>query len=155
MAANLLITMALAGLWHGAGWTFLLWGLGHGIWLLLERWTPDLLFTKTPIGKALKMFLVFQGVCLLWILFRAPTLEIAAQYYTKLFSFPFTVSSTPSILTGWLIAFAVIQWPLAWTFKEGHFVRLPLKFQWPLALVCCYMILAYAGARVDFIYFTF
>jgi hypothetical protein len=44
---------------------------------------------------------------------------------------------------------------IVWTLKEHRFVKLPLKVQWVLALTCFYFILAYAGAKVDFIYFTF
>jgi hypothetical protein len=54
-----------------------------------------------------------------------------------------------------LIAFAPLQWPLAATFKESRFSSLPLKVQWAFAMVVFYFVLAYAGARVDFIYFNF
>ena len=152
---NLLLTMALAGLWHGAGWTFVLWGTGHGLWLLLERHGPTLPILETRAGRVLKTVLVFHGVCLLWVLFRSPTLALAGTYFSRLLSLTFTATKISGVLTGWLLVFAVAQWPLAWTLKERRFVKLPLKAQWLLALVCLYFILAYAGARVDFIYFTF
>ncbi len=152
---NLLVTMALAGLWHGAGWPFVIWGLGHGLWLSLERRATGLPAKNNRRWRCLKIAMVFQGVCLLWVLFRAPTLALAGDYYSRLLLPPFTASGVPQKLYGWLAIFALVQWPLAWTLTERRFVALPLKMQWLLALVCVYLILAYAGARVDFIYFTF
>jgi D-alanyl-lipoteichoic acid acyltransferase DltB (MBOAT superfamily) len=152
---NLLATMALAGLWHSAGWPFVLWGLGHGLWLVAERHAPSLPSMNHWVGRVLKALLVFHGVCLLWVLFRAPTLAIAGEYYSRLLALPFSSSKVPSVLSNWLIVFALVQWPLAWTFKERRFLGLSLKVQWLLALVCFYFILAYAGVRVDFIYFNF
>jgi len=67
-------TMALGGLWHGAGWTFVLWGLLHGVGLavcaLWQRCLPPL---PRPLGWALTLVFVFVG----WVLFRAGTLEAA------------------------------------------------------------------------------
>jgi alginate O-acetyltransferase complex protein AlgI len=152
---NLLVTMALAGIWHGAGWPFVLWGLGHGLWLLIERQVPSAPFLENRFGRILKALLVFHGVCLLWVLFRSPTLAAAGEYFSRLLLLPFNSAKVPSVLAGWLIVFALAQWPLAWTFKERRFQNLSLKTQWLLALICLYFVLAYASARVDFIYFTF
>lgn len=152
---NLLLTMTLAGLWHGAGWPFLIWGFGHGLWLALERHMPSLPGLEGRFGRVVKGLLVFHGVCLLWVLFRAPTLALAGEYFSHLVPHPFTTSKVPGVLAGWLIVFALVQWPLAWTFKERRFPEFSLNWQWALALVSFYFILAYAGAKVDFIYFTF
>lgn len=65
--ANLLVTMLLGGLWHGAGWTFVLWGGYHGVLLLIERhfaWSRRL---NATIASAVTLFLVVNG----WVLFRA------------------------------------------------------------------------------------
>jgi alginate O-acetyltransferase complex protein AlgI len=152
---NLLVTMTLAGLWHGAGWPFVLWGLGHGIWLSLERIASPVQKAGSRVGRFLKAIVVFHGVCLLWVMFRSPTLSAAGAYFSRLLLSPFTWTKVPQPLFWWLVIFAIVQWPLAWTLKERRFVELPLKVQWLLALVCFYFILVYAGARVDFIYFTF
>ena len=153
---NLLLTMALAGLWHGAGWPFVVWGLGHGLWLALERRLPDLpFFTGNRAGRFLRLVLVFHGVCLLWVLFRAPTLAVAGEYFSRLLSPPYNASKVPSALASWLVVFALAQGPVAWTLADRRFVELPLKAQWALAAAGIYLVLAYAGAKVDFIYFNF
>jgi alginate O-acetyltransferase complex protein AlgI len=150
---NLLLTMTAAGLWHGAGWPFVLWGFAHGVWLVTERHLPPVAENRT--ARIVKTFLVFHGVCLLWVLFRAPRLEVARDYFARLLLPPYTSSKTPLILTGWLLAFALLQWPLAWTFRENRFASRSLTTQWLLALAALYLVIAYAGAHVDFIYFTF
>jgi alginate O-acetyltransferase complex protein AlgI len=152
---NLLATMTLAGLWHGAGWNFVLWGLGHGLWLVAERHAPELPRSNRWWIRSARTLLVFHGVCLLWVLFRSPSLSVAFDYCQRLLPQPWSASKVPSALSQWLILFALLQWPLAWTLKGGRFAALPLKVQWILALVCLLLILAYAGARVDFIYFNF
>ena len=60
-----------------------------------------------------------------------------------------------SALASWLVVFALAQRSVAWTLVDRRFVKLPLKAQWALAAVAIYLILAYAGAKVDFIYFNF
>jgi hypothetical protein len=86
---------------------------------------------------------------------ESPSLSVAFDYCQRLLPQPWSASKVPSALSQWLILFALLQWPLAWTLKGGRFAALPLKVQWILALVCLLLILAYAGARVDFIYFNF
>lgn len=152
---NLLATMTLAGLWHGAGWNFVLWGLGHGLWLVAERHAPALPGADRRWVRIIRTVLVFHGVCLLWVFFRSPTLAVAWEYLRRLWPDPWTVSRIPSVLSQWLLLFALVQWPLARTLEGNRFAALPLKVQWLLALTCLLLILAYAGARVDFIYFNF
>ena len=154
LARNLLVTMGLAGLWHGAGWPFVIWGLGHGLWLLAERYLPAVPDEGRRVIKIVKAILVFHGVCLLWVLFRSPSLAIASEYFSRLL-WPHSGTGSPSVLTNWLILVLIAQWPLAWTFKQQRFPSLPLARQWLLALACLYFILAYAGAQVDVVYFNF
>ncbi len=76
-AANLLITMLLGGLWHGADWRFVLWGALHGLFLVGER---ALGLHRPPQGGAvglLRALVVFHLVALAWVPFRAPSLEEA------------------------------------------------------------------------------
>jgi alginate O-acetyltransferase complex protein AlgI len=72
---NLMITMFLGGLWHGAGFFFILWGLYHGLLLVLYRLVPiDQLLVRAfgnRLGKLLAIGLFFHFVCVGWIFFRA------------------------------------------------------------------------------------
>jgi D-alanyl-lipoteichoic acid acyltransferase DltB (MBOAT superfamily) len=91
---NLMITMLLGGLWHGAGWTFILWGGLHGMYLAVYRF-----FKERVLGQTVKDFqkgswtmrflgiiFTFHLVCLAWIPFRAPSWKILQDYVTTLVS---------------------------------------------------------------------
>lgn len=75
---NLLITFLLSGLWHGAGWTFLVWGGLHGALQILENFWITLkekYFGTVNIPKALRQFCVFVLISIAWVFFRADTLS--------------------------------------------------------------------------------
>ena len=78
---NLLIVFALSGLWHGASWTFVVWGLIHGFFLITER----LLFPNGRSSTILNRLLTFTGVCLAWVFFRADSFDDAMQVFAGLF----------------------------------------------------------------------
>ena len=83
---NILIIYLVSGLWHGAGWTFLLWGLLHGLAQVAERLLGRRL-DRLPAW--LRWGLTFAFVNLAWIYFRAPTVEAGNQILRALFSFDF------------------------------------------------------------------
>jgi D-alanyl-lipoteichoic acid acyltransferase DltB (MBOAT superfamily) len=75
---NLMVTMLLGGLWHGANWTYVVWGGFHGGALGVERkLTRQAAAPRWVFPKWLKRILVFHFVCLTWIFFRAPSLSAA------------------------------------------------------------------------------
>ena len=71
---NLLITMLLGGLWHGAGWTFIVWGGFHGIYLVINHQWKQL---NLKIPSILSWSITFLSVVFGWVLFRASNLEDA------------------------------------------------------------------------------
>lgn len=96
--ANLIITMLLGGLWHGAGWTFVIWGGLHGSALALERLLkPKNLFGFIP--KAFKVFVCFMFACFAWVPFRAENLDHAKLWLSKMFTVTERFSETPNILS--------------------------------------------------------
>jgi hypothetical protein len=83
---NLMITMLLGGLWHGAGWTFVLWGGLHGVYLVIDKAWRGLLRGWGRSGAASSRLyrtaatgLTFTAVVFGWVLFRAETLEAAGS----------------------------------------------------------------------------
>lgn len=76
---NLIITMLLGGLWHGAAWNFVLWGLYHGIVLGIHRAIGSIraaaLEHKNVLNDVMKITLFFMVICYGWLLFRAPSLD--------------------------------------------------------------------------------
>jgi alginate O-acetyltransferase complex protein AlgI len=83
---NLLLTMLIGGLWHGAGWTFVVWGGLHGIGLAVGRYRRRHGEFASPTGLALwrARFLTFQFVCLAWVFFRADSFTTAKDVLTGL-----------------------------------------------------------------------
>ena len=81
---NLFLTFWVSGLWHGAAWTFVLWGALNGLLIVVER-----IFEKVlaKIPKAIRIAVTFLEVNLLWVLFRAESFEQAAAQYKNMFSF--------------------------------------------------------------------
>jgi D-alanyl-lipoteichoic acid acyltransferase DltB (MBOAT superfamily) len=89
---NLLLTMLLGGLWHGAAWHFVLWGAFHGVLLcaarLLARRSPALQALQSrPWLRPLQTLAFFHVTCLGWALFRAQTLDACIQVWRKLLLF--------------------------------------------------------------------
>jgi len=86
---NLMITMLLGGLWHGASLTFVAWGALHGLALVLNHlWNRTRLqrrLTLSPLYKAACLFLTFALVTAAWIPFRAPDFATATEYFAGIF----------------------------------------------------------------------
>jgi alginate O-acetyltransferase complex protein AlgI len=82
--ANLLLTMLLGGLWHGASWTFVVWGALHGLALAGHKWLVERWPVPGPLRRAcgLPLTLLFVMVC--WVFFRAPSFEVAGRMLQKL-----------------------------------------------------------------------
>lgn len=79
---NLLIVFIITGIWHGANWVFITWGLCHGIYIIIER-LLKLNNSRSWISRITT--LVF--ISLVWVLFRSPNLSYAVHYYKVLFNF--------------------------------------------------------------------
>jgi alginate O-acetyltransferase complex protein AlgI len=99
--AALMITMGLGGLWHGAGWTFVIWGLLHGAYLsgnhlwraLVSKWLPgprDRIRRSVGlswVARILSIGITFLAVSFAWVFFRSPDLDSAMRLATAMFGF--------------------------------------------------------------------
>lgn len=74
---NLFIVMLLGGLWHGAAWTFVVWGGLHGMYLCINHAWEKLFEGRTILGPFIATVLTFAGVALAWVFFRAESFEAA------------------------------------------------------------------------------
>jgi alginate O-acetyltransferase complex protein AlgI len=75
--ANLMATMTLGGLWHGAGWTFLFWGFLHGAYLILNHGWTTLAGGRLRLPRGAAWALTMLGVVIAWVFFRAVSFEAA------------------------------------------------------------------------------
>src|SRR5690606_35616929 len=100
---NLFLTMLLGGLWHGAAWTFVIWGAFHGGLLAWQRWRDEIRggpapALATPLGRAVARFTTFHLVCLGWVLFRSNSLAEAGELLGRLVEPGAAPAVTPVVL---------------------------------------------------------
>lgn len=79
---NLAVVFFLTALWHGAAWTFLVWGGLHGLWLIVERMTGLATAIRAPIARRVLTLLI---VMVAWVFFRAPSIGEAGAYMSDMF----------------------------------------------------------------------
>lgn len=90
---NLMTTMLLGGLWHGAALRFVVWGGLHGVGLAGHKWTMNRFSSFKPMGaqmprwrRIIGILLTFGFVCATWVFFRSPSMEIAEQVFSQIFT---------------------------------------------------------------------
>ncbi|MDC7278970.1 MBOAT family protein [Butyrivibrio fibrisolvens] len=81
---NIFVVFLLTGIWHGANWTFLVWGVVYGILLIFERLWFGKILDKNPV-KFLNRMLIFIVVTILWVVFRAPSVATAGTFISRMF----------------------------------------------------------------------
>lgn len=127
---NLLITMFLGGLWHGASWTFVVWGILHGMGLVIHKlWLKYKKTTRSSIYKdmlCISLNLVFVMIC--WVFFRAETLEDAIVILQRLF----TWSDGIIYVYSWSILFGILTfgahiWAQFKNNRNGKYIILDLS----------------------------
>jgi D-alanyl-lipoteichoic acid acyltransferase DltB (MBOAT superfamily) len=153
-ARNVMITMLLGGLWHGAAWGFVLWGGLHGTYLVVER----VLRERVSAPGWLRWLVVFNLVVLAWIPFRAPDLSIARAFLDRLFSPGAATLLTPGVAVALLLVIGLQLVPE----KPLTGLRMRLEAARPAALgLGLAVTVALVGASVPgqavppFIYFQF
>jgi D-alanyl-lipoteichoic acid acyltransferase DltB (MBOAT superfamily) len=161
-----MIVMLLGGLWHGAAWTFVVWGGIHGIGLTVERWWSDRRETRgiepaRPSAARRLWYRVatFNFVCLGWVFFRADSFGRAGAVLTQLFTGFGTPVQAVNLTVLAAIAFGIgVQYvpPRGWDWLMGLFSRRALVLQ-GAALAACLLVVNVLGpvGVAPFIYFRF
>lgn len=158
---NIMVTMALGGLWHGANWTFLIWGVLHGFGVaashFLGRWARHRLHPP----RWLQILLTFHIVALLWVFFRAQDLNTAFTVLAGCLGTWSLTNATTFLLEHMFQVTLIVCFFLLHPWDDGRRVRILAKRSPPL-VVCVVLamacILAFAiGSRSSeqFIYFEF
>jgi alginate O-acetyltransferase complex protein AlgI len=161
---NLFLTMVLGGLWHGAAWTFVIWGALHGAALAVERFIERLRkpvnASKEPgrVRTAVQIAFTFLFVSFAWIFFRANDVGVVIDILRQVASWTW---ETPNISREVVVALAVAcagMWcPPKWYAKiRGLFTRLPVPIQLIVAGLAGYMIFRVSAASLaPFVYEQF
>ncbi|WP_163836746.1 MBOAT family O-acyltransferase [Spartinivicinus ruber] len=160
---NLLITFVAIGIWHGAGWNFVLYGLCHGAMVCIERWRRlrrerlGLTLSYSGWRLVLQVFLIFNIISLTRILFRGGTVEDAINYAKAMLDFNNTNLPLSFIGMICLLAVTILHFtPSKWTFDwKVIYCRLPVYVQ-AISIACvAYGLLALSSGAAPFIYFQF
>lgn len=159
---NLMVTMLLGGLWHGAAWTFVLWGFYHGVLLALTRlfqrrtggteaWEPH------PGVRVLKTLFTFHLVCFGWIIFRAPHIADVGAILAGILKWSdWSVGVPGGVLVVLGLAFATHFCPRRLNDGiEAGFIRLPAPAQGLILAVGLGVFNLFKSAAHPFIYFQF
>ena len=163
---NLLITMLLGGLWHGAAPRFIIWGFLHGTGLVFSRIWHSIFgdrFSRSRIGRALGVFITFHFVNFCWIFFRSPDMD-SIKMMLKQITGNFSPGSYMTVLPAYsstflLIAVGYIIHLLPENTKEsyrGLFISIPLAVQIVVIFGVAILLFQMRSADVlPFIYFRF
>ncbi|HEY0708684.1 MAG TPA: MBOAT family O-acyltransferase, partial [Polyangia bacterium] len=158
---NLMLVMLLGGLWHGASWNFVIWGLIHGVVLAAERAQgKNSPYRRLP--RPVRIGITFFIVCLSWVFFRAKTLPQAVSYLGSLFGTAH-VSAASDAVAGvvytpyhgmMFVIAAIVVWgmPNTWAFTN----RLnPLRAVFGLILLALSIAVLWTQTTNPFLYFQF
>ena len=105
---NVFITMFLGGIWHGAGWTFMIWGALHGLFLIINHALSDIKTPKLP--TLISWPLTFFLIVIAWVPFRAESLDATLAMWQSMFLLNgFEITGTlPNIISGRVISLLMI-----------------------------------------------
>lgn len=180
--ANVFITMLIGGFWHGAGWTFILWGAAHGAALALHKlWRQTGLF----LNEIAAWLLTFVFIVCSWVMFRAESLQQAKEIYLAMFGFKgFAISQRFNELFSWVFNIPVLpvehtqsffSTPFIWLFMAATVLgtltvrnslqitkfnlgEVDLRLSLPLVYGCAFslaVIVMLTSPVADFLYFNF
>jgi alginate O-acetyltransferase complex protein AlgI len=162
---NLFLTMLIGGFWHGADWTFVLWGAIHGGALVVERLRSDrrrdagIEVAATPGRAVLQWLVTFNVVCLAWVFFRSRSVDVAFDVLRQLV----VAWGEPSPLVTPLVVLTVVAMLASQFVPERYPERVQIAFSRAapavqgLALAGCFFLIDALGPTgvAPFIYFQF
>jgi alginate O-acetyltransferase complex protein AlgI len=160
---NLLLTFLIGGLWHGAGWTFVVWGALHGLGLSTNHaWEPlrrrwQLKPLRTRWSKALALVATFHFVCLTWVVFRAESISHAFEILKRLGAMQFAAGNLALPVLAIMLAGYLAHWMPSIVFDRirGGWSWLPSPAQAVLIISVAVGLYYLAGAEAQFIYGNF
>ncbi|MCU0248364.1 MAG: MBOAT family protein [Bryobacter sp.] len=154
---NLMLTMLLGGLWHGASWNFVLWGGYHGLLLSIERMLGVDPEARWTWSRPFRMALVFVLAMLSWVPFRAQTFSDSLFVFRQMFA----GAAGAWLLEPWQMGLAGLALLLAlWEEKRNWFEAAVVGPRWAYAaaiaaLLLCLEVFAVTELQIPFVYFQF
>lgn len=166
IALNVVITMTLCGLWHGAKWTFVIFGMAHGCWLVLHHMFGNFCrrrgslraFLLTGPGTVLRVALTFGVFALTGVLFRSTDFQIAGVVFSRLFDLVDGKGASQSVVIFWSLMALVLSAHLLVRFGIWQQIRRrspDYMYGIGFGLAYCLMLVFAPDPGKAFIYFQF
>ncbi|MFV0330632.1 MAG: MBOAT family O-acyltransferase [Dysgonomonas sp.] len=155
---NLLLTMTLGGLWHGAAWTYALWGFTHGAALAIERYINDNTTLKlNRLGTIIKGIFVFLFVSAAWILFRLTPdgVKLFVYYAWENLTKSLSVLDIHLITFTLMYSLPVILYHAIYLYKDKKYWPQIKRTEYIFYAVMLFLIITNSGTSGSFIYFQF
>lgn len=153
---NLMITMVLGGLWHGAAISYAVWGGFHGIALATERFIADKIKMKpNKLVLVLKGMLVFLFVTLAWLLFKLPDFNHVTQYLVSLKKNFWLHDKSDLIAYILLYSLPVVLYHVSYALRNKMFFRYAGKYEYMGYATMLFLLFTNSGSAGSFIYFQF
>jgi alginate O-acetyltransferase complex protein AlgI len=153
---NLMITMLLGGLWHGAAWHFVAWGAYHGLLLVgHRRYLLARPRRETPLAVLLRRLAMFHLACAGWVFFRAPSLAESIRFFRNLLEPGLVVSPTFLRALAWSAAALAIHQLVADRRPGRVFLESPPLLQATVYAAVVVLVFLFSPTSQRFIYFQF
>ena len=150
---NMFLTMVISGLWHGAAWTFIIWGAVHALGRFCTRELESTPFYREKVPKIVKQVFVFTFVTFAWIFFRAESIGDAWIIITGIFTSGFADPRCP--LLALALIFAVWLYQFAYESKLRWLLELRAVRIGVIILMILYLALFASSSQQPFIYLQF
>jgi D-alanyl-lipoteichoic acid acyltransferase DltB (MBOAT superfamily) len=150
---NMCLTMVISGLWHGAAWTFLIWGALHALGRVLTRELERSDFYRERVPRLAKQLGVFAFVTFAWIFFRAQSLDDAWLIVSRIFTSGLADPAFPMLALAMVLSIWVYEF-LCESKARPLLERAPVRVTMAVALLV-YVAVFPGGAAQKFIYFQF
>lgn len=162
---NLMLTMLLGGLWHGASWNFVVWGGLHGSFLAIERLTRSKLgqirYKDTVLFQLIMVLFTYLLINITWVFFRAKDFTTSSSIISSMFGFAPTGSATP-LPTLYILQVTVVislllcaHWFMRNTTLEAVYTKLPSWLIGGALGIMAFAVIISQGTGNAFIYFQF
>ena len=150
---NVFVVFLLCGLWHGAHWTFVIWGFVHACFFIPLFFLPK---GEGKIRQLVAWAMTFFVVMLAWIFFRAPSISMAVSYFDNLFSRSlFVLPRSYLSMMPWLAVMLAVEWLQRGKEHGLALERYPMILRWLFYLAFSIFCITYFQRSSEFIYFQF
>ncbi len=153
MYRNLLLTMVLSGIWHGAAWTYVIWGALHAVAAMATRGAERSTWYRQRVPTFVKQLFVFGVICFAWIFFRAENTEDAWLIVTRIFSDDWADPKMP--LLAMMLVGVVWLYQYLYESTAKRLVDLPAVRIALVVLMILYLLIVPGSGGGAFIYFQF